>query len=223
MLNIINNYDLFVFDLDDTLIKTEKYHYESWIKILQNKLGLKFYIDYNFFCSKFHSINQDNIKLYLKNDLQIKDIEEVIQQKNNYYLNLINNNKNNLKLVDGVNELIEKIIIKNKKFIIVSNSLKSNIDYFINLFPILKNSSKNYYRELFINKKPHPECYLKVIEDFPNKKIIGFEDSITGIHSITQVKNIDTIFINNSSYFYYNYIINNYKLKLIIENYNNIN
>jgi hypothetical protein len=53
-------------------------------------------------------------------------------------------------------------------------------------------------------------------------KMIGFEDSITGIHAITQVKEIDVVFINSKSYPYYDYILNNYSLKYKCENYFNI-
>ena len=209
----MNDYELFVFDLDDTLIKTEYYHYMSWKKILNKEF------DYDFFISKFHSIHQDNIKQYLTNELHISNANDIIEQKNNYYLNYLINNKRDIQFIDGAYELLQKIIKKNKKFVIVSNSPKNQIDFFCELFPILKHSSKNYYREMFINKKPDPECYLKVVSDFPNTKIVGFEDSITGIHSITQVKKIDCIFINKTNYYYYNYIVNNYKLKHIINNF----
>ena len=50
-------------------------------------------------------------------------------------------------------------------------------------------------------------------------KMIGFEDSITGIHAMSQVHSIDTVFINNPQYYYYNYINNNYKLKHVIKDY----
>jgi beta-phosphoglucomutase-like phosphatase (HAD superfamily) len=222
MSSFVNNYDLFIFDLDDTLVKTEFFHYSSWINILKQELGNEFYIDFEFFISKFHSINSDSIKLYLLNDLGIKNYDNIIQKKNNYYLELIIHQRNNIKMIDGAFELLEKIITLNKIFVIVSNSLKSNIDYFSELFPILRKSSKNYYRELFINRKPHPECYLKVVEDFPHNRMVGFEDSITGIHAMTQVKNIDTIFINNTNYYYYNFIIENYKICRTLENYNSI-
>ena len=218
----INKYDLFIFDLDDTLVKTEIFHYNAWLNILRQELGNKFYVDYDFFISKFHSVKSDSIKSYLTNELRIQNYEEIIQKKNKYYLNIINHDKTNIILIGGAIELLEKIIELNKKFVIVSNSLKSNIDYFSELFPILKKSSKNYYRELLTNRKPHPECYLKVVEDFPDNRMVGFEDSITGIHAMTQVKNIDTIFINNSSYYYYNFIIENYNLSNILENYNSL-
>jgi beta-phosphoglucomutase-like phosphatase (HAD superfamily) len=219
MTKLIEKYDLFIFDLDDTLVRTEKYHYKSWLSVLRDELGDTFYIDFNQFTSKFHSNKSDCIKDYLINDLNISDPTNVINKKNNEYFSLIHREKHNLKLIDGANELLEQILNANKKFVIVSNSLKSNIDYFSEVFPILKNSSKNYYREIMTNRKPHPECYLRVVDDFPNNRMVGFEDSVTGIHAMTQVKRIDTIFINDESYHYYNYIIANYSLMFSIKDY----
>jgi beta-phosphoglucomutase-like phosphatase (HAD superfamily) len=209
----INNYDLFIFDLDDTLIKTEYYHYISWKTILNTDF------DYNYYISKFHSNKNDNIKHFLINDLKINNYDELIQKKNIFYINYINDNYDKIKMIDGTCELLEYIIKKNKKFVIVSNSPKEQIDFFCNLFPILQKSSKNYYREMFINRKPHPECYLKVIDDFPNTIKIGFEDSITGIHSITQVKEITTVFINTIDYFYYEFINKNYDIEFKINSF----
>jgi hypothetical protein len=124
-------------------------------------------------------------------------------------------------MIDGANNLLNLILKYKKKFVIVSNSFKNQIEFFCNLFPILKNSSKNYYREILKNKKPNPECYLKVCDDFPFEKKIGFEDSITGIEALTQLKDITPFFINNNTYFYYNYIIANYDV-ININNYNDL-
>lgn len=212
MINI-NYYELFIFDLDDTLIKTEYIHYISWKTILNIDFDMNFYI------SKFHSNEKDSIKNYLTNELHLDNFDYLIEQKNQFYINYINSNKNQIFMIDGAERMLQYIISNNKNFVIVSNSPKSQIDFYCELFPILKNSSKNYYKEMFINRKPNPECYLKVVSDFPNKKMIGFEDSITGIHSITQVNEIDTVFINSQDYYYYNYIIENYKIKSIIKNY----
>jgi beta-phosphoglucomutase-like phosphatase (HAD superfamily) len=76
---------------------------------------------------------------------------------------------------------------------------------------------------MFINKKPDPECYINVIKDFPDERKIGFEDSITGIHALTCLKEIKPVFINDHSYFYYDYIKKNYDNLSIIENYLDIN
>jgi len=217
MFNIVNNYELFIFDLDDTLVYTEKYHYESWLHVLKESIGANFNMDYSYFTNKFHSVKCDSIKYYLLDELGIKDYDNVINKKNIYFLNLMKTK--NIRLINGVQEFLDSIILHNKKFVIVTNGIKHSLDYILELFPILKNSSHNYYRESFIKKKPDPECYLQVIKDFPNMKMIGFEDSITGIHAMSQVHSIDTVFINNPQYYYYNYIKDNYKLKDVIKDY----
>jgi beta-phosphoglucomutase-like phosphatase (HAD superfamily) len=163
----------------------------------------------------------NNIQKYIKSLLNIEVCEDVIEYKNKTYFEIIIKKKNEIQMVDGCKEFIKKIIKKNKEFVIVSNSLKSHIDFFSELFPILKNSSKNYYREMFKNKKPNPECYLKVLNDFPNKKMVCFEDSITGIHSVTRIPEIVSYYINTNNYFHHNYILNNYNV-IHINNYNDL-
>ena len=208
--NIFKKYDLFIFDLDDTLVKTETFHYKAWLKTLQQTIDPTFNITTDAFFSIFHSMTPNNIQNYLKNDLQIADVNAVIHLKNTIYFDMINDQKHDIYLLEGCQQFIEQILLHNKTFVIVSNSLNQHIDFFSELFPILKHSSKNYYREILVNRKPHPECYLKVISDFPNMTMVGFEDSITGIHSITSAPNIYTYFINTSDYHHYDYIINNY-------------
>lgn len=213
MSNLIQNFDLFIFDLDDTIIKTEEYHYQAWIKTLRNFINSKFFIDFSFFCSKFHSMVENNIKLYLTNELKLDNYDEIIKYKNDIYLEIINENKDNITLLDGFEYFLNNIINMNKKFVIVSNSPKSHIDLFTDFFPCLRKSSKNYYREILNFKKPNPECYQKVVTDFPNMRMVGFEDSITGIHSITQVPEISLVyFINTNNYVHYKFIIDNYNI-----------
>jgi beta-phosphoglucomutase-like phosphatase (HAD superfamily) len=138
-MNLINNYDLFIFDLDDTIIKTEKYHYNAWLKTLKLFINDDFYIDFNNYCLKFHSKEKNNIKKYLLDELGLNNYISVIDYKNKIYLELLNKENEKLKLIDGLEKLLELIIINKKKFIIVTNTLKLNIDFLINLFSILKN------------------------------------------------------------------------------------
>ena len=216
-----DSYDLYIFDLDDTIVKTEHLHYDAWIKTLKHFISEHFYITKNFFLSKFHCIKPDTIVKYLSEELNIPNYQDAINYKNEVYYKLINEKKHTFNLIDGLEKYLKNIINLNKEFVIVSNSLKSNIDFFSDLFPILKNSSKNYYREIMKNKKPNPECYLTVLQDFPSRRMIGFEDSITGIHAITAVPEIKTMFINTSEYYHYDYIMKNYNITNI-QNYNNL-
>lgn len=220
-MNHFDNYDLYIFDLDDTIVKTEHLHYEAWIKTLKYFINGDFHISKNFFLSKFHCIKPDTIVKYLSEELNITNYQDAINYKNELYYKLISEKKNTFQLIDGLSNYLENITKLNKEFVIVSNSLKSNIDFFSDLFPILKKSSKNYYREIIKNKKPNPECYLTVVKDFPSRRMIGFEDSITGIHAITAVPEIKTMFINTSDYYHYDYIMKNYKITNI-QNYSDL-
>ena len=223
MNNIIKEYDLFIFELDDTIIKTEYYHYSAWLKVLKNKIDSNFSISFEYFCEKFHSKDPDSIKKYIVNKLNLENYDDIVLEKQKIYLSILNENRDNLKLMDGLENFLKLILKYNKEFVIVSNSFKSSIDFFLNHFPLLNKSSKNYYREMFINKKPNPECYLKVLNDFPNTKKIGFEDSITGIESLVKSELITVVFINSPKYIHYNYIINNYHNIITISDYSELN
>ena len=216
----INNYDLFIFDLDDTLVNTEHYHYIIWLETLRSFINNDFYFNFEFFCSKFHSTDLDGIKNYIINELNLNMFELIINTKNEKFLNFIKNEHQNIKLIVGAEKFINHLLNNNKKFIIVTNNSQNILEFYLNLFPILQKSTKNYYREIFKIRKPSPDCYLLVIKDFPMYKKIAFEDSITGIHALSQTNNeIDIIFINNENYYYYNQIIKNYKIKKYIKNF----
>lgn len=215
-MSIIDNYDLFIFDLDDTLVNTEKYHYNAWLITLKKFISDDFTMSENEFFSIFHCITQNKIPNYLQNTLHLDNYAEAIDYKNKTYFEIIKKEQDNIQMIDGCEEFIIQIFKKGKKFVIVSNSLKEHIDFFCELFIILKHSSKNYYREILKNKKPHPECYQMVVQDFPNQRMVGFEDSVTGIHAITQVPSITTYFINTPKYYHYKFIIDNYLVTNIV-------
>ena len=70
---LIEKNNLFIFDLDDTIVKTEKYHYDAWILTLQQFVKKDFYINYGDFCLKFHSKIENSIKTYLVNELNLSN------------------------------------------------------------------------------------------------------------------------------------------------------
>jgi len=217
MEKLINNYDLFIFDLDDTIVMTEIFHNKAWNIAISNELNKKYNLDFKEYCSIFHSNKTDYFKNYLKEQLNISNFLDICYKKNKIYLELVSINVPQLN--KGIEDFIKKIIKNNKKFVIVSNTSNENIEYFLNIYPILKFCDKYYHKDLFISKKPNPECYLKVCNDYPNIKKIGFEDSITGIQALYNVNEITPFFVNYKEYYHYNYIIENYKNINVIENF----
>ncbi len=217
----VENYDLFIFDFDGTLINTEYFHYEAYIIALSHKINksieeLKNILTYSIYEQFAHSLNIKDMQNYLYYHFYypLEDFQELYNYKHKIYLELVEENQDKLKYIDGIEELLIEIIKNKKEFVIVTNSSIKSIKYFLNLtkFNLLKNVKKIYTKEDFINKKPHPECYLKVLHDFQHLgKKIGFEDSLRGLHSLYQLNHsILPVFLNSNQYYFYNFIKSNY-------------
>jgi transketolase len=143
-----------------------------------------------------------------------------MNDKNKIYLNLLSKEKNNIQLIDGFDNIINLILNNNKKFVIISDTFKDNIDFFIDLFPILKYADKIYYRELF-NKKLDKNLYIEIYQELyaKYKKIIYFTYYIIVIDSLIN-KDIELHYINNNSNdIYYSIIKNQYNKLYYFKNY----
>lgn len=199
---IVNKYDIFIFELNNTIVNIEKYQYLAWLKTL----NINFSFEY--FCNKFHPKDFDSIRNFLSNTLHLDNYDELMIIKNKNYLNILNDSINELNLIPGFIDLINLIIKENKKFIIVSDTYKDNIDFFLNLFPILHKADQFYYRELFnINKFNHT-TYLEIISNnkFTNNKLIYFTyyDAVLNIlnNKIKLINSNNTIIqLNNKNYY----------------------
>ena len=222
-MDYILNYDLFVFDFDGTLIDTEKYHCKAWsdaISEYKNKTPFS-YTSFDLKMSEyqkyFHTLNSNDIKLTLKLIYEIEDYDEIYKIKQKYYEKFIVEKKFNF--INGAEQFLNFLIKNNKKFIIVSNTSQKNLEEFKKKFPILNNVHKIYTKEYFLNRKPNPECYL-ILHEYKNSKIIGFEDSLVGIHALYQVNEITPILIDDKTYFHRDYMINTYKNLIVLNDYN---
>jgi D-arabinose 5-phosphate isomerase GutQ/beta-phosphoglucomutase-like phosphatase (HAD superfamily) len=217
VLNELLSYDIFIFDFDGTIMDTENYHCQAWNLALKEinpdskELSIHDYFKF------FHTLNNNNQQIILKNLYDIEDFNEVYKIKQINYNNIIKKNK--VEFVNGMEDLLNFLINHNKKFIIVTNTSIKNIEVCKNDYPILKNAFKIYTRENFLNRKPNPECYLKILNEYPYEKKIGFEDSLPGLHALYQVSDIQPILIYNKDYYYTNYILKNYKNTILTKKY----
>jgi HAD superfamily hydrolase (TIGR01509 family) len=217
-------YDLYIFDLDGTLINTEELHYQSY------KEALKFYnykedYDFKLYCKLSHY--DDNLmKIFVSEKLNV-NYEKFYSLKKSIYLKKI---EIELKLIDGVEDLILKLESKNIKMCIVSHSDKETIDFVLKKLPILQKIKVIFSRDDYLNRKPHPECYIKALTYFSEcKNVIGFEDSYKGWESLNST-NITSVFVGNKDYYYFNKInpknqienFLNFKEELIIKKESNI-
>ena len=209
-------FDLFIFDLDDTLIQTEDFHYSAWVNVLSTfkNFSLKGALSRDTFFQIFHSLhNPHDIESYLSSfDLPVSYQELKILKKNEYIRILQNND---LQMTKGAHSLILNIINHNKKFVIVTNTSYDILSIVLLKFPILLLASKLYYSSPHVLPKPNSQCYMNVVNDFPLLSKVAFEDSLIGIHALSQVSEITPFFINNEQYYYKPYILSNYHISFI--------
>ncbi len=197
----INNYDIFIFDLDGTIIDSEIIHYQAYNNQLNNQLSYQSYCDIFHTNKKEDFIKANNIDIIKKE----KDFKELY--------------KSNAKLIDGFEVFLNSLINTGKITCIVTNSNKERCEFIKTLHPILNYIDLWITKDDVINVKPNPEGYIKAIQQFANsnelEKIIIFEDSYIGLESIINIPYVFKVFMNTNNYD----ITHNY---LTYKNYNNI-
>lgn len=183
----VDDFNLFLFDLDGLLVNTENIHYQAYIDMLR-KRGFKLEWSFLKFCEAAH-FDDDCLKegiysVFPKLYEQEPNWEVLKKEKNKIYLELVKSSK--IELLRGVEKLLNELQKKNKKSCVVTNSSKPMTDMIRAKQPILKKIPNWVTREAYAFSKPHPESYLHAIKLFGEKGdiIIGFEDSLRGIKAL---------------------------------------
>jgi HAD superfamily hydrolase (TIGR01509 family) len=211
--NYINNTYAFLFDLDGTLVITDDIYFNVWYKIL---------IKYNIVLTKeiFDKYIQGNNDKFVLNSLLSNidiSLDELSELKDVYFIE----NIDNLKIINGIYEFIEKIKLLGHKICIVTNCNNKVAVEIVKHIKINKMIDFIISNNDVINGKPNTEPYKKAIERYNiiNNKCFIFEDSKSGLLSGKNVNpklliGIETIYNNNE--------LINYGVDLSIKNYSNI-
>ena len=171
----------FLFDLNGTIIDDMHYHAAAWFDILNNDLGAGL------------SREEVKVQLYGKNDELLirifgenhfshQRIKELSIEKERRYQQAY---LPQLKLIDGLQKLLDQSKAAGIKMAIGSAAIPFNIDFVLtNLqlhkyFPVVVSAD-----DVFISK-PHPQTFLQCAEllGLQPKECIVFEDAPKGVES----------------------------------------
>ena len=184
MINKLNR--AFIFDLDGVITETSEYHYMAW-KTVCKKIGYDLTRKKN---EELKGVNRkkclDMIMEWGKIRLSEKEIESLLEAKNNIYKDYIKDLNEN-DVCEGVLNFINDAIKNNIKIALYSASRNAKRILcqlkIIDLFTVIIDGNN------VSNAKPDPEGF-KIAADLTKtntKDCVVFEDSISGIEGANKL------------------------------------
>ena len=173
------DYKAFLFDLNGTMIDDMDYHVKAWHKIF-NDLGAN--ISMERMKEECYGKNHEVIERILPGRFGEGQKTQMSYAKETAYQQAF---KPHLKLIDGLDEFLEKAYRQNIPMAIGSAAIMFNIDFVLDGLNIRKYFSAIVSADDVSRSKPDPETYLKCAEalNIPAKDCIVFEDAPKGVES----------------------------------------
>jgi HAD superfamily hydrolase (TIGR01509 family) len=168
-----------IFDMDGVIVDTEpvhKYAYHQHFDLLNIKVSSELY-------ASFTGNSTKNIYEKLKTQFNLShDVEALVSVKRSLFNNAFDN-KEDLYLLDGVENLIHDLHQNGIQLILGSSSAKVTIERIFNRFGLHKYFTHIVSGEDFPKSKPHPAIFLKAVElsETPAQNCIVIEDSTNGV------------------------------------------
>lgn len=185
----IDNFQLFLFDMDGLLVNTEELHYLAYKKMCQQR-GVEFYWGFDRYCQAAHydatalrdQIYQGFPALYA----QEPNWDVLYAEKKQAIVDLVNGGA--VHLMPGVEALLKALAKKNIKRCVVTHSPDPLVRAVRLQNPLLDTIPTWITRHDYAHPKPNPECYLKAIAKLadPGDRIIGLEDTPRGLKALLQ-------------------------------------
>jgi len=168
-----------IFDMDGVIIDTEPVHYYAYhqhFKQLGITISPKEY-------ATFTGNSTKNIFEKLKAQFQLQDDVSTLVETKRSIFNDAFDKKEDLYLLDGVEDLIKELYANGFQLVLASSSAKVTINRIFNRFDLHKYFTHIVSGEDFPKSKPHPAIFQQAafLAETPVKNCIVIEDSTNGI------------------------------------------
>ena len=170
-----------IFDMDGVIVDTEPVHhyaYNQHFKQLNIDISPEMY-------ASFTGGSTKNIYTIIKERFNLEqDVETLVNGKRNLFNDAFDN-KEDLYLLDGVEDLIKDLHSNGMQLVLASSSANVTIERIFNRFNLHQYFTFKVSGEDFPKSKPHPAIFLKAAElsQTPVEHCIVIEDSTNGIQA----------------------------------------
>ena len=168
-----------IFDMDGVIVDTEPVHHHAYNQHFEQ---LNIEVNAEMYAS-FTGNSTKNIfeRLKIKFNLD-QDVATLVETKRNLFNDAFDN-KEDLYLLDGVEDLIKDLYDNGMQLVLASSSATVTINRVFNRFRLHKYFTHIVSGEDFPKSKPHPAIFLRAAElaNTPVENCIVIEDSTNGI------------------------------------------
>lgn len=168
-----------IFDMDGVIVDTEPVHRYAYYQLF-NELNIT--VPEEMYTS-FTGFSTRNTFQFLKNQFNLQqDVEDLIQEKRNRFNDAFDT-KEDLTLLDGVENLIKDLHQNGMQLIVASSASKVTIDRVFTRFNLHQYFSHIVSGEDFPQSKPHPAIFEQAasLSTAPKENCIVIEDSTNGV------------------------------------------
>ncbi len=168
-----------IFDMDGVIVDTEPVHHYAYFKQFEE---LDIVVSEEIYTS-FTGNSTRNTFQKLKNLFSIEaEVEDLIQRKRTIFNDAFDT-KEDLALLDGVEELIKDLHANRIQLIVASSASKVTIDRVFKRFGLYQYFSHIVSGEDFPNSKPHPAIFEHAasLSVASKENCIVIEDSTNGV------------------------------------------
>ena len=168
-----------IFDMDGVIVDTEPLHhyaFQQHFKLLNIDVSPELY-------ASFTGNSTKNVYHKLKNEFQIdQQVDNLVLQKRDLF-NEVFDNDTNLKLLEGVENLIIDLHQNNMQLILASSSANITINKIFTKFNLNQYFTHKISGEDFEFSKPHPAIFNHAVKlsTQSTQNCIVIEDSTNGI------------------------------------------
>jgi beta-phosphoglucomutase len=178
-LNGLEKYSAFIFDMNGTMIDDMQYHIRAWHRIL-NELGAN--ISMEEMKEECYGKNHELLERIFPGRYTQEEKNEMSYAKERQYQQEF---KPQLKLIDGLHDLLHQAHRAGIKMAIGSAAIMFNIDFVLDGLEIRQFIDAIVSADDVSKSKPNPETFLKCAQALnisPNKCLV-FEDAPKGVEA----------------------------------------
>ena len=168
-----------IFDMDGVIVDTEPVHHYAYFQHFK-ELNIK--VSAEMFAS-FTGNSTKNVFQKIKDHFQISTETETLVQRKRTIFNEAFDTKEDLFLLEGVEDLIKKLHQNGLQLILASSASKVTIDRVFKRFQLHSYFSHIISGEDFPESKPNPAIFNEAVRlsNTPKENCIIIEDSTNGI------------------------------------------